>query len=72
MQQFLLNAELREDVGKGASRRLRHSVKLPGIIYGTKKEPMLISLQHNELIHQLGQEAFYSHILEVKIGKNTE
>ncbi len=72
MQQFLLNAELREDVGKGASRRLRHSGKLPGIIYGTKKEPMLISLQHNELMHQLEQEAFYSHILEVIIGKNTE
>ena len=68
MQEFEINAEPRTDVGKGASRRLRRSGKLPGIIYGTDMEAMSITLDHEVLNHQLENEAFYSHILSVKIG----
>ena len=68
MQEFEINAEPRTDVGKGASRRLRRSGKLPGIIYGTDKEAISITLDHNLLNHQLDNEAFYSHILSLKIG----
>jgi len=68
MQQFEIIAEPRTDVGKGASRRLRRSGKMPGIIYGTGKEAMSITLDHNQLRHQLESEAFYSHILSLKIG----
>lgn len=69
MQEFEINAEPRSDVGKGASRRLRLSGKLPGIIYGAEKEAISITLDQNELSHQLENEAFYSHILSVKVGK---
>ena len=42
--QFELNAEVRNDMGKGASRRLRRSADLvPGIIYGGDKTPQPIS-----------------------------
>ena len=58
-----LTAELRTDVGKGASRRLRRDGKLPGIVYGTGKEPSMITLQHNAVMHNLEHEAFYSPIL---------
>lgn len=68
MQQFEIIAELRTGTGKGASRRLRRDGKLPGIIYGTDKAAMPIVLNQNELIHQLENEAFYSHILSVRIG----
>lgn len=68
MQQFEINAEPRTGKGKSASRRLRRDGKLPGIIYGTDKEAMPIMLNHNELSHQLENEAFYSHILSVRIG----
>jgi len=68
MQQFEVNAEPRTGKGKSASRRLRRDGKLPGIIYGTDKEAMSIMLNHNELSHQLENEAFYSHILSVRIG----
>ncbi len=71
-EDFILNAELREDQGKGASRRLRHANKVPGIIYGAGKEAVAISVAHNELFHHLEHEAFYSHVLEIKIGKKTE
>ena len=72
MNQFELVAEKREDVGKGASRRLRRDGKLPGIVYGTDKEATMITLAHNEVMHHLEHEAFYSHILTLKIGKDAK
>jgi large subunit ribosomal protein L25 len=65
---FEINAVPRSDQGKGASRRLRRSGLVPGIIYGGNKEPEMIATAHNELIHHLDNEAFYSHILNVKVG----
>ncbi len=72
MNQFELVAEKREDVGKGASRRLRNAGKLPGIVYGTDKDAVMITLAHNEVMHQLENEAFYSKILTLKVGKDSE
>ena len=69
---FELEAELRSDKGKGASRRLRREGKVPAVMYGAHKEPTMLSLDHNEMLHHLENEAFYSHILTVKIGGNTE
>lgn len=63
-----INAQVRADVGKGASRRLRHAGLVPGIIYGAEKEPELIAVNHNVLLHQLDDEAFYSSILTVNVG----
>ena len=65
---FVLNAEKRDDQGKGASRRLRRAGRVPGIIYGGDAEPQAISLDHNEMIRSTAHEAFYSHILTVKVG----
>jgi len=72
MEQFELNAEPRDNVGKGASRRLRRTGKVPGIVYGTGKDPVMIQLEHDYLMHHLEKEAFYSHILTLKIGKDAE
>jgi large subunit ribosomal protein L25 len=72
MEQFELNAEPRDNVGKGASRRLRRTGKVPGIVYGTEKDPVMIQLEHDYLMHHLEKEAFYSHILTLKIGKEAE
>jgi large subunit ribosomal protein L25 len=69
---FVLNAEPRDDMGKGASRRLRRSGKVPAIMYGAGKEPTSISLLHNEIAHSLENEAFYSHILTVNLGGKEE
>ncbi|MBA3581114.1 MAG: 50S ribosomal protein L25/general stress protein Ctc [Gammaproteobacteria bacterium] len=69
---FILDAELRTDQGKGASRRLRHANKVPAIIYGDNKEATNISLVQHEVQHQLHNESFYSHILTIKVGKVEE
>lgn len=65
---FELNAEIRSDLGKGASRRLRHLNRVPAIIYGGGKDPQNLTIAHNELVQQLDQEAFYSHILKININ----
>ena len=72
MENFELIAEKREDVGKGASRRLRRDGKVPGIVYGTSKDATMISLNHNEIMHHLDNEAFYSHILTLKVDDAKE
>jgi large subunit ribosomal protein L25 len=71
-ESFVVEAEPRTDLGKGASRRLRREGKVPGVIYGAGKEPASISLEQNVLLHQLENEAFFSHILTVKVGKKEE
>lgn len=61
----------REAVGKGASRRLRRSGQVPAIIYGGHQEPEMISVAHNELLKHLEHEAFYSHVLNLRLGDGT-
>ena len=73
MNVFELEAESRSDMGKGASRRLRRDGKVPAIVYGADEDPQAITLVHSEIIKRLEHEAFYSHILTVKVdGKGTK
>jgi len=65
-----LVAEFREDTGKGASRRLRHSGKVPAIIYGAGREPRALAFDHNELLKQVQKEAFSSSVLNIQVGEN--
>ena len=53
--------------GTGASRRLRHAAKVPGIVYGAGT-PSMIELDHNALFFALKKEAFHSSILEMDLG----
>jgi large subunit ribosomal protein L25 len=57
----------RSKQGTGASRRLRISGKVPGIVYGAG-EPAMIELDHNALFFALKKEAFHSSILEMELG----
>ena len=73
MVDFILNANARDDLGKGASRRLRRNAGLvPAIVYGGSKEPQSITLEARELIKALESESFYSSIIGLKIGGKTE
>ena len=68
---FDLIAELREDQGKGASRRLRREGKVPAIIYGAGRPPRALAFDQNRVIQQLENESFYSSILNIKVrGKS--
>ena len=73
MTEFALNAEVRSDLGKGASRRLRRNANLvPAVIYGGDKAPQSISLLANQLTKLLENEAAFSHVLAVNVAGTTE
>jgi large subunit ribosomal protein L25 len=76
MTDYVLEAELREDLGKAHTRRLRRAGKLPGIIYGGDKPDIAITLDYNDTAKiMMRDEQFYTSMIEVKVkgkrGKNT-
>ena len=71
-EDFDLVAEIREDQGKGASRRLRREGKVPAIIYGAGRPPRKLAFDHNRVIRQLENESFYSSILNIKVGGKSQ
>ena len=71
-ENFEIVAVSRSEQGKGASRRLRREGMVPGIIYGGGKDPEMFATTHNELIQHLDHEAFYSHILTVKLDDKVQ
>ncbi len=69
---FELIADFRDDQGKGASRRLRHAGRVPAILYGGAREPRALSLDHTKLQLALENEKFYSSIMQLKVGDQTQ
>lgn len=70
--EFVLNAVVRGDVGKGASRRLRNDELVPAIVYGGAQQPRNVSLSHRELVKALENEAFFSHLITLKLADGAE
>jgi large subunit ribosomal protein L25 len=66
MSTFKIDAELRDDLGKGASRRLRRENKVPCIIYGGDRDPRSISIEHHKVLRFIEEESFFTSILELK------
>ena len=71
-EKFDLIAEFREDIGKGASRRLRRQGMVPAVIYGAGKPPRSVTFDHNKVIKQLENASFYSSVLNVKVGDKSQ
>ena len=69
---FELDAQVRKDKGKGASRRLRRAEQVPAIVYGAGKEATPLLLDHNKVVVALQHEGFYTHILTLKIDNQPE
>ena len=71
-EEFDLFAELRDDKGNGASRRLRREGKVPAILYGGGRPPRNLAFDHNRVLQQLENESFYSSVLNVKVGEKQQ
>jgi len=67
-----INAEPRKDMGKGASRRLRRSGKVPAIVYGAQQQPQNIELKHLDSLNYAKHEWFFSAILDLKLEGATQ
>ncbi len=70
--QMEISATKRTLQGKGASRRLRGSGKVPGVIYGGENPAQAIELDHNNLYHKLKLEAFHASILSLDLDGQQE
>ena len=70
-EEFNLIAEMRDDQGKGASRRLRRQGMVPAVIYGAGRDPRNLMFDHNKVLRQLEDPSFYSSILNVKVGEKS-
>ena len=69
--QLTLSAEAREGVGKGASRALRNSGRVPAVLYGDNKEPEAIHVEEKALVKALMTGHFFSATIEVEVGGKT-
>ena len=73
MADFELNAELRTDKGKGASRRLRRKADMiPAILYGAGKDPLSLTLAHKDIHKACQNEAFFSRIITIIADGNSQ
>ena len=69
---FEIGANQRKVQGTGASRRLRRSGRVPGIVYGGDKGAVNIELDHKELYRNLTNEKFHASILTLKMESGAE
>jgi len=69
---FELEFESRDLHGKANSRRLRRTGMVPAVLYGAGRDPRAIALNENTLTHQMDKEAFYTSIISLKEGENTQ
>ena len=67
-----LKAEARELGGKGAARRIRLENKVPGVIYGNKEAPEVISIDRKTVVKYMETGSFLATVFIVDVeGKKT-
>lgn len=69
---FEFEAQIRDNLGKGASRRLRREDKVLGVVYGGGEAATSIMLEHRHVVKALENEAVYTHILGLTINGKTQ
>ena len=70
-QTSVLKAEVRERAGKGAARAVRREDKVPAVIYGDKKPPIMISLPQRETTRRLHAGGFLTHLVQIEVNGET-
>ena len=58
--------------GSSASRRLRHAGQVPAIVYGGGEDVAVITLDHNQIYHDLRKDAFHASILDMELDGKKE
>ncbi len=72
MNKFVFDAVLREAIGTGASRRLRHNGQVPAVIYGKGEAPVSVVLDHEKLNNAQLENEFYENVLTIKFDGKEE
>jgi large subunit ribosomal protein L25 len=67
-----LHADVRERAGKGAARAVRRAGRVPGVVYGGKKAPLLVSIDPRDIKRGLEAGIFFSTIYNLDVGNEVE
>jgi len=68
----VLAAQSRTDMGRGASRAVRRSGRVPGVIYGAGKDTVPVSVDRRELDREMGRGGFYTRLYNLKVEDQSE
>jgi large subunit ribosomal protein L25 len=72
MAEIVLNVEVRERAGTGATRTVRREGKVPGVLYGGKEGPVAIAVRGSEFRKALYTGKLLGHLVTLKYGKETQ
>jgi large subunit ribosomal protein L25 len=72
MAEIVLNVEVRERAGTGATRAVRREGKVPGVLYGGKQGPIAIAVRGSEFRKALYTGKLLGHLVTLKHGKETQ
>lgn len=72
MADIVLNVEVREQTGTGATRSVRRNGKVPGVLYGGSKDPVAIAVPANEFRKALYTGKLLGHLVTLKYGEETQ
>lgn len=66
--QLTLSAESRDRAGKGASRALRNSGRVPAVIYGNNEAPQGVHIEEKLLMKALMTGHFFNSVVMIDVG----
>ncbi|WP_110710310.1 50S ribosomal protein L25/general stress protein Ctc [Salinicola sp. CR57] len=73
MSHYTLTANVRKELGKGASRRLRRkNEQVAAIIYGGEAAPQPITIDKPAFYKAIEDEAFFSSVIDMKVDGKSE
>jgi large subunit ribosomal protein L25 len=72
MAEIVLNVEVRERAGSGGARQARRDGKVPGVLYGGKREPVAIAVRQNEFRKALYTGKLLGHLVTLRYGDETQ
>jgi large subunit ribosomal protein L25 len=73
MSDYILKASVRNDLGKGASRRLRRAnQQVPAVVYGGEKGAQSISVEKTAFYKAIEDVSFFSSVIKLMIDGKEE
>ncbi len=64
----ILAAESRERAGKGTARAARRAGRIPAVIYGDKKDPLMLTVEDRVIKRELKRPGFFTRLYDVELG----
>ena len=68
MEQFIVEATVREERGKNVARRIRLEGQIPAVLYGGKEGPVVVAVNAKQVGSILRSEAGHNTIFTVKVA----